>query len=119
MHLNFLFIDFSAIDKPTVIAVLAGQVVVILILFLLYRLYKRIPDILHLIRKQDEQSKVPVSYKKNQANGNDDVNAAIAMALYLHFNKTDAEAKNTITIRRPANSYSPWCSKALSMRNLR
>lgn len=118
MLLNFLYFNFSAIDQPTVIAVLAGQIVVVAVLFLLYQLYRKIPSIFEFFRKQDITGERSVADSKNTTDS-DDVNAAIAMALYLHFNKSDKEAKSVVTFRRTPDLYSPWCSKALSMRNLR
>ncbi|MCE5345646.1 MAG: hypothetical protein LLG13_05050 [Bacteroidales bacterium] len=121
MHLSFFYFDFSSIDKPTVVAVLLGQVVVIAALFILYKLYKSlIPIILKVLRKQKEADLPSYSHNvKKNTTESDDVNAAIAMALYLHFNKLHDKENYMMTIGRLSNSYSPWSSKVFSMRNLR
>lgn len=56
---------------------------------------------------------------KTQDGPSNDVNAAIAVALYLHFNEMHDEESNVITIQRISKTYSPWSSKIYNMRNFR
>lgn len=45
------------------------------------------------------------------------VNAAIAMALHLHFDQIHDEESNVITIKRITKNYSPWSSKIYGVMN--
>jgi Na+-transporting methylmalonyl-CoA/oxaloacetate decarboxylase gamma subunit len=47
-----------------------------------------------------------------------EVNAAIAMALYLYFNEIHDKESGIVTIQRISKIYSPWSSKLYNMRNL-
>jgi len=47
-----------------------------------------------------------------------EVNAAIAMALYLYFNEIHDVESGIVTIKRVSKNYSPWSSKLYSMKNL-
>ena len=47
-----------------------------------------------------------------------EVNAAIAMALYLYYNETHDVESGIVTIKRVSKNYSPWSSKLYSMKNL-
>jgi len=120
MYLNILGLDLTSIDRPTIIIVLAGQVIVVAVLFLLYKLFTVVfPSVLKSVRKQKSSGEISASEKKNPASAEDDVNAAIAMALYLHFNEIHDEESNVITIQRVSKTYSPWSSKLYNMRNFR
>ena len=46
-----------------------------------------------------------------------EVNAAISMAIYLHFNQYHDEEDTTMTIKRESRLYSPWSSKIYQVRN--
>lgn len=118
--MSILSLDFAAIDKPTIIIVLGCQFAVVIVLFLLYRLYKFLfPVKTGLLKKRSIVNKITEDgkppYKENERN----VNAAIAMALYLHFNEMHDEESNVITIQRVSKTYSPWSSKIYNMRNFR
>jgi glutaconyl-CoA/methylmalonyl-CoA decarboxylase subunit delta len=120
MWLNFLNLDLPSLHKPTVIIVLAGQIIVAVVLFVLYKFYTvSIPFILRYARKQNVDNGLKAAIPTNQKEVNDDVYAAIAMALYLHFNEIHDEESNVITIQRISKAYSPWSSKIYNMRNFR
>jgi Na+-transporting methylmalonyl-CoA/oxaloacetate decarboxylase gamma subunit len=120
MYLNILGLDLASIDKPTIVIVLAGQVIVVVVLFFLYKLFTFVfPSVIKSVRKQKTADEFTVSEKKNSASAEEDVNAAIAMALYLHFNEIHDEESNVITIQRVSKTYSPWSSKLYNMRNFR
>jgi glutaconyl-CoA/methylmalonyl-CoA decarboxylase subunit delta len=120
MGLIFIDFDLSAIDKPTIIFVLAVQIIVIVVLFLLYRFFTVSgPVLLRFLRKQKDVNEANDSVKSSPSKVNGDVNAAIAMALYLHFNEMHDEESNVITIQRISKTYSPWSSKIYNMRNFR
>ncbi len=56
-----------------------------------------------------------VSDKDLQVSG--DVNAAIALSLYMYFNELHDEESNVITIKKIERRYSPWSSKIYGMNN--
>ncbi|MDE5417679.1 hypothetical protein L3049_06635 [Labilibaculum sp. DW002] len=45
------------------------------------------------------------------------VNAAIAMALHLHFDQIHDDESNIITIKKVTKNYSPWSSKIYGVMN--
>jgi Na+-transporting methylmalonyl-CoA/oxaloacetate decarboxylase gamma subunit len=53
---------------------------------------------------------------KNTMSG--EVNAAIAMALYLYMSELHDVESGVITIKRVSKNYSPWSSKLYNMKNL-
>ncbi len=118
--MNIMGFDIASIDKPTILIVLAGQVIVVAVLFLLYKLFTAVfPSVLKSVRKQKPSAGIFASEKKNPVSAEGDVNAAIATALYLHFNEIHDEESNVITIQRVSKTYSPWSSKLYNMRNFR
>jgi glutaconyl-CoA/methylmalonyl-CoA decarboxylase subunit delta len=113
-------LNLSSIDKPAIVIVLAGQVIVVAVIFLLYKLFTvSIPAFIKSIRKKKQGDEISVSKGMNNPEAEGDVNAAIAMALYLHFNEIHDEESNVITIQRISKTYSPWSSKIYNMRNFR
>lgn len=120
MYLSFLEFDISLIDRPTIVIVLAGQIIVVSVLFLLYRFYNySIPALRKYFRKEKSVNKTGVNNNSDQPVKEGEVKAAIAMALYLHFNEMHDEESNVITIQRVSKTYSPWSSKIYNMRNFR
>jgi glutaconyl-CoA/methylmalonyl-CoA decarboxylase subunit delta len=120
MYLNILGLDLASIDKPTIVIVLVGQVIVVAVLFLLYKLFTVVfPSVIKSVRKQNSSDSLAVSEKEKHASPEEEISAAIAMALYLHFNEIHDEESNVITIQRVSKTYSPWSSKLYNMRNFR
>lgn len=56
-----------------------------------------------------------MSDKDLQVSG--DVNAAIALGLFMYFNELHDEESNVITIKSVQRRYSPWSSKIYGMNN--
>lgn len=120
MYLNILGLDLTSIDKPTIIIVLTGQVIVVALLFLIYKLFTVFfPSLLRSVRNKKSADEPAFPEKRKPVSSEEDVNAAIAMALYLHFNEIHDEESNVITIQRVSKTYSPWSSKLYNMRNFR
>lgn len=93
-----------------------GWVIVFIALILLVFIFQAIPKLLMLNIK----SKLKRSHKQaaNQpVNIEGNVNAAIAMALYLYLNDLHDEESNVITIRNAPKQYSPWSSKIYGVDN--
>jgi glutaconyl-CoA/methylmalonyl-CoA decarboxylase subunit delta len=109
-------IDWSDIINANVIVTSLMTVIIIAVIFALYKLFKWIsvrfsPDIREKLQQQ----------RKLFKNGSDkhavpeDHSAAIALALYLN-NELHDEESNILTIERVSRIYSPWSSKYYNMR---
>jgi Na+-transporting methylmalonyl-CoA/oxaloacetate decarboxylase gamma subunit len=120
MFISLTNLDFSAIDQKALTIVLAGISVVFMVLISIYLIFRYlIPAILRVIIKKRvrRHGTIETIVKINEIPG--DVNAAIALAIYLHLNEIHDEESGVITIKRVSRNYSPWSSKLYSMRNLR
>jgi glutaconyl-CoA/methylmalonyl-CoA decarboxylase subunit delta len=118
MIINLIEFNLSSIDKPTIVFVLVTEVAVVAILFLLHKLYNHyFPPTTNGTSKQEQT--LFVSDHEGNFDTQDEEQAAIAVALYLHFNELHDEESNIITIQRVSKTYSPWSSKIYNMRNFR
>jgi len=107
-------------DNNSVAVILAGQVIVVAVLFLLHKSYKYARSFLFkLVTNRKKIIKTSKPEEAVKAELENDVNAAIAMALYLYITELHDQESNVITIQRVSKTYSPWSSKIYSMRNLR
>jgi glutaconyl-CoA/methylmalonyl-CoA decarboxylase subunit delta len=109
-------IDWSNIINAEVIISSVVTIILIAILYLLYRFFKWIslrysPDIREKLKSQGKLLR--------NSNGSHAVPAdhsvAIALALYLN-NELHDEESNVLTIERVSRIYSPWSSKYYNMR---
>ena len=113
-------VDFSAIDQTALMMVFVGVAIVFLSLICIYLFFKYLLPVMLKVwvkRKIHRLGHHNNSAKISEIPG--DVNAAIAMALYLYFSEIHDEESNVITIKRVSRTYSPWSSKLYNMRNLR
>ncbi len=116
MLLDVIKFDVSAIGSDSIILTIVGYVIVFVALGLLFVLFYYLPKLLNLRLKPrrkadgsiDTQAPVELSAE---------VNAAICMALYLHFNQYHDEESNLMTIKRESRLYSPWSSKIYQVRH--
>ena len=69
------------------------------------------------MKKKNGASNGMVAHDKNGVELSGEVNAAISMALYLHFNQYHDEESKEMTIKRESRLYSPWSSKIYQVRN--
>ncbi len=111
--------DISAIDQSALIIVVVGITIVFAALLLIYLFFRYVlPLFLRIaLKRKVLKSGQTGNGKIHEIPG--DVNAAIAMAIYLYLNEMHDEESNVITIKRVSRAYSPWSSKLYSMRNLR
>jgi glutaconyl-CoA/methylmalonyl-CoA decarboxylase subunit delta len=109
-------INWSDIFNTNVIITSLMTVILIAIIFTLYRFLKWIsvrfsPDIKGKLKSQEKRLR--------NSNGSHavpaDHSAAIALALYLN-NELHDEESNILTIERVSRIYSPWSSKYYNMR---
>jgi glutaconyl-CoA/methylmalonyl-CoA decarboxylase subunit delta len=109
-------INWSNIINANVILNSVVTIILIAVLFFLYKLFKWTsvrfsPDIREKLKSQGKLLR--------SSNGNHEVpadhSAAIALALYLN-NELHDEESNILTIERVSRIYSPWSSKYYNMR---
>jgi glutaconyl-CoA/methylmalonyl-CoA decarboxylase subunit delta len=119
MNLSFIDVDFSVITWEAWEIVIIGQTIVFTALLSIYFIFRYfIPALLRFkLRKIARNIGKPVEEMHEEVPA--DMNAAIAMALYLYFNELHDEESNVITINKVSRAYSPWSSKLYNMRNWR
>ena len=96
---------------------IVGYSIVFLALVLLVIVFMNLPKLLqlNLRKKLVKEGKPCAEVKDLNIEGN--VNAAIAMALHMHFNQLHDEESNIITIKKVTKNYSPWSSKIYGVMN--
>jgi glutaconyl-CoA/methylmalonyl-CoA decarboxylase subunit delta len=94
-----------------------GMGVVFLSLLLLYVTLYNVSKLLLYRTKRSLQKQGKVEEASEKEIGMDaDVNAAIAMALFLYFQEVHDKESTVLTISRTSRIYSPWSSKIYGIR---
>ena len=75
-------------------------------------------NILSFIFGKTEEVKKPTSPQPAENKISGEVNAAIAMALYLYSSEIHDQENPVITMIRVSRTYSPWSSKIYGLRKL-
>jgi glutaconyl-CoA/methylmalonyl-CoA decarboxylase subunit delta len=116
MFFGSLQFDFSVIDNTALEVVLVGMLVVFSSLISIYAIVRYVlPAVLRFqLKKAAKVSGKKVEELRDSVPA--DMNAAIAMALYMYYNEIHDEESNVITINRVSRTYSPWSSKLYNMR---
>lgn len=110
--------DISAVYGQGVTIAIIGYLIVFIALALSFLLFANIPKIIYYRTRREHKRK----QKSEELQTGDDmhisaeVTAAIATALYLHFNELHDKESNIITIERVRKRYSPWSSKIYGLR---
>jgi Na+-transporting methylmalonyl-CoA/oxaloacetate decarboxylase gamma subunit len=96
---------------------LVGYGIVFTALIALVIVFVNLPRLLqiNLRSKLKKQGKSSANIENLNIEGN--VNAAIAMALFMHFDQIHDEESNIITIKKVTKNYSPWSSKIYGVMN--
>ncbi len=110
--------DITAIYGQGVTIAIIGYVIVFTALLLSFALFSNVPRILYYrtrreMRRKRKEEKQQVSEDIHMPA---EVTAAIATALYLHYNELHDPESNVITIQRVRKRYTPWSSKIYSLR---
>ncbi len=113
--------DFSFITSTNIMVAILGYVIVFLALVLLYTVFYNLPKVIHVFsnvgkRRRDRKVRERENLQSSQTISGE-VNAAVAMAIYMHFNEYHDDESNIVTIKRVSKTYSPWSSKIYSVRN--
>ncbi|MBN2348998.1 MAG: OadG family protein [Bacteroidales bacterium] len=110
--------DVTKISGNEIMISIVGYVIVFIALVVLYFVFFNLPKVIkfNIRRKLLKLGKIK-QIDSIQEDISGEVNAAISMALYLHFNELHDEESHIMTIKRVARTYSPWSSKIYSVRN--
>jgi len=113
---------FVEIDPYGIGMTMIAMFVVFMALAILFVIYKNMGRF--FIRRgvvaasKTESSKVAASAKYSDDEMSGEVNAAIAMALYLYQNELHDYENTVLTINKVSRNYSPWSSKIYTLRKL-
>lgn len=94
-----------------------GMGIVFLSLVLMYLIVQNLGNFLHwrnMLRRKKESGNQSINGSERISG---DVNAAIAMALYLYSQEIHDFENTVLTIKKVSKTYSPWSSKIYSLRN--
>ncbi len=111
--------DFSQIDAFATTIAIVGYLVVFIALVLLYFVFNNLPSVLSMdlrkliLGKNDRETALS---KEEEVKVTGEINAAIAMAIFLYVNELHDEESGVITIKKISKRYSPWSSKIYGLR---
>lgn len=113
--------DLSFITNANIMVAILGYLIVFIALVLLYTVFYNLPRVIHVFsnvgkNRRDRKVRERENLQSSQSISGE-VNAAIAMAIYMHFNEYHDDESNIVTIKRVSKTYSPWSSKIYSVRN--
>ncbi|MBI9052861.1 MAG: OadG family protein [Bacteroidales bacterium] len=109
--------DFSMVAGFGVTTAIVGWLIVFAALVLLVIVFTQIPKLIYYnTRKKLKVKNKSAVVTDDELHITGDVNAAIAMALYMFFDEMHDEESNVITIKRVRKTYSPWSSKIYGLR---
>ncbi|MCX7876507.1 MAG: OadG family protein [Melioribacteraceae bacterium] len=108
---------FLKIDPLGIGITFIGMSVVFLALLLLYIIFFNITKVINkkisLVKKEESKEKKQVNISTNP---NEEIYAAIGLALHLHFSELHDKESTVLTINKVARTYSPWSSKIYGLR---
>lgn len=96
---------------------LVGYGIVFTALIALVIVFVNLPKLLQIKLRSKLKKEGKPSAHVEDLNIEGNVNAAIAMALHLHFDQIHDEESNIITIKKVTKNYSPWSSKIYGVMN--
>ncbi|TAJ05736.1 hypothetical protein DMA11_23345 [Marinilabiliaceae bacterium JC017] len=110
------------VDSMTWTITVLGWLIVFAALIFLVLIFLTVPKLLHMDLKRSLKKNGKVAegeeIKASDLEISGEVNAAIAMGLYMYFNEMHDEESNVITIKEVRRRYSPWSSKIYGMNNV-
>jgi len=96
---------------------IVGYSIVFVALVLLVIVFVNLPKLLHLNLRKKLVKEGKACAESDDLSIEGGVNAAIAMALHLHFDQIHDDESNIITIKKVTKNYSPWSSKIYGVMN--
>ncbi len=113
--------NLLTISSQTWTITILGWLIVFAALIFLVGIFLLIPKIIKWATQKALNRKAQNSGKEladDEMMLTGEMNAAISMALYLHFNEIHEDESNVITIKEVKRRYSPWSSKLYGMNNM-
>ena len=107
---------FLKLDPFGIGMTVIGYVVVFVALLLLYILFFNLAKVLQINVKKLLRREGKVIEIKADLSISGEVNAAIAMALYLYYSEMHDKEDTVLTINQTSRTYSPWSSKIYGLR---
>lgn len=107
---------FQQIDPWGIGMTVIGYVVVFLALLFLYVIFFNLTKILNLNLKRTLKREGKIDADKEDLSVSGEVNAAIALAIYLYFSDLHDQEDAVLTISKVSKTYSPWSSKIYGLR---
>jgi Na+-transporting methylmalonyl-CoA/oxaloacetate decarboxylase gamma subunit len=105
------------IENDGLLISVVGYVVVFLALLMLYIFFSNLTRFLiYRQRKRLKGAGKESDLQKEKLSMTGEVNAAISMALYLHFEELHDLENTVLTIKKVQKTYSPWSSKIYGLR---
>ena len=116
--LNEIGFDPNAIiENDGLLISVVGYGVVFLALLMLYVIFSNLTRFLiYRQRKRLKGAGLESDLQKEKLSMTGEVNAAIGMALYLHFEEIHDFENTVLTIKKVQKTYSPWSSKIYGLR---
>ncbi len=110
--------DFSKmLNGDGIFISIIGYIVVFLSLMLLYLFFANISKFLMMRQKlRLKKSGVKSELSNEELSMSGEINAAIGLALYLHFEEVHDFENTVLTIKKVQKTYSPWSSKIYGLR---
>jgi len=114
-------VNGTGLDSLTWIIVIVGMGIVFLSLIIIYLFFRYVLTYIlnfrfkSFAKKKGIDPTVMVTTKTMMSG---EVNAAIAMALFMYLDEIHDVESGIVTIQRVSKMYSPWSSKLYSMKNL-
>jgi len=117
MQVLYIDVDLSAINRDAWQIVVIGQLVVFVALLTIYFIFRYAIPFLFRIKLRNLARRLGRGVEEMHEEVPADMNAAIALAIYMYYSELHDEESNVITISRVSRTYSPWSSKLYNMRN--
>jgi len=110
----------GAIQAENLILAATGYTVVFFALLLLYFAFRFLPNLLAFnLKRKLIKTGEPEKARQAGTSVTGEVNAAIAMAVYLYLHELHDHENAVLTIKKAARIYSPWSSKIYNVIHFR
>lgn len=110
------FTPNNILENDGILITVAGYVVVFLSLLLLFVIFTNLTKVLRMNIKKKLQQSGKTEVKEEELSIPGETTAAIAMALFLHYQEVHDLENTVITMKKVQKAYSPWSSKIYGLR---
>lgn len=114
---NVTFDPSRIVENDGLLITVVGYVVVFLALLFLFVIFSNVAKFLIARqKKRAEATSGGKEFTRDELTVSGEVNAAIALALHLHFEEIHDFENTVLTIKKVQKAYSPWSSKIYGLR---